>query len=630
MSVTRTIACSVVLAIGAVAVRAQTAPVPSAAAPLAVTWTRVAGTTVNLGLAGPSAGPVRSVWYAAAGRLLVQTESGRVFETSDFQHWRLNSSPEAATPRPAALTAQTRPELGLRIATSSPRRYSVTRNNVYASEDGRAWINLTGLNNRSIIGDGFTGLAVSPANPLDIAAANQFGVWRSLDGGLSWQSLNDDLPNMPARRLIGPRTVTLDEASAAGFAMASVTAGKWTPVDGTTPESVLIGLAARKGLPAISAAQSGSMIYEGTAAGSLLISTDGGETWADSSLAPVGATERSGPVERIWADPVNPAAALAVSGASLFRTTNGGKFWDNVTGELNAGRINGIAADSTAGVVYAATDRGLFSGRLSLNAANQAVAVWVSVSGDLPFVAASDIRLNIDATLTVLMDGYGVFEAPAPHRLQAPRIVNAADLSDRAAAPGSLISVLGANVKQARSGQNLYPVLFPSSLSSQLQVPFEVTPGTLQLAVEGEGGIWVAPLNVKDAAPAIFVDADGSPVLQDASTGLAIDPTTPLHPGAVVQVLATGLGRVSPDWPTGVAAPVDSPPVVRAPVSAFLDGRPVKVTRAILAPTFIGNYLVELEIPSLVNRGAGELRIVVNGEESNRVRLYLEPDIAAQ
>ena len=142
--------------------------------------------------------------------------------------------------------------------------------------------------------------------------------------------------------------------------------------------------------------------------------------------------------------------------------------------------------------------------------------------------------------------------------------------------------------------------------------------------------IWVAPLNVKDAAPAIFVDADGAPVLQDASTGLVIDPATPLHRGADVQVLATGLGRVSPDWPTGVAAPVDSPPVVRAPVSAFLDGRPIKVTRAILAPTFIGNYLVELEIPALVNRGAGELRIVVNGEESNRVRLYLEPDIAVQ
>jgi hypothetical protein len=37
-----------------------------------------------------------------------------------------------------------------------------------------------------------------------------------------------------------------------------------------------------------------------------------------------------------------------------------------------------------------------------------------------------------------------------------------------------------------------------------------------------------------------------------------------------------------------------------------------------------------LQIPEFVNRGASELRIVVNGEESNRVKLYLEPGIASR
>jgi hypothetical protein len=36
--------------------------------------------------------------------------------------------------------------------------------------------------------------------------------------------------------------------------------------------------------------------------------------------------------------------------------------------------------------------------------------------------------------------------------------------------------------------------------------------------------------------------------------------------------------------------------------------------------------MVELQIPPIVNRGVGELRIVMNGEESNRVKLYLESD----
>jgi uncharacterized protein (TIGR03437 family) len=93
-------------------------------------------------------------------------------------------------------------------------------------------------------------------------------------------------------------------------------------------------------------------------------------------------------------------------------------------------------------------------------------------------------------------------------------------------------------------------------------------------------------------------------------------------------VLATGLGKVTPDWPTGTPAPLDSPPTVRTPVSAFIDGSPARVVRATLAPGYVGYYLVELEIPAIVNQGIGELRLVMNGEESNRVRLYLDANRA--
>jgi uncharacterized protein (TIGR03437 family) len=504
------------------------------------------------------------------------------------------------------------------------QRYSVTRDNVYGSEDGKTWVNLTGFNGLSIVGGGFSALAVSPSNPLDITAANRFGVWRSLDGGLSWQGLNTDLPNLAARSLVGQRTLVLADAT-----LASVTAGQWTEADGVSPDSALrTRLAANHEIVATAVAQSGSSIYAGIYAGNdgvglLKISPDEGNTWISSQIT--GAAT----VDRIWVDATNPLAALAAAGARLYRTTSGGKFWDDVTGTLSGGTIHGIAADSSAGVVYLATDSGIFSGRLSLNAADSLPAKWTSVSSDLPIATAWDVRLNIDGTLTALLDGYGVFETPAPHRTQAPRIVNGADLSDRAAAPGSLISVIGANVKQASSGRNTYPVLLATNQSSQLQVPFEIAPGTLQLAVQGEGGmLWMAPLNVKEAAPAIFVDTDGSPMIQDSDSQLVIDAGTPLRAGARIQVLATGLGKVTPEWPTGVPAPIDSPPSVVAPVTAFLDGIPIKVTRATLAPTFVGNYLVELEIPAIVNRGANELRIVVNGEESNRVRLYLEPNLS--
>lgn len=597
-----------VLAIAAFRADAQTAPV----------WSPVAGYTVNLGLAGPATGPVQSVWYAAGGkRLLARTESGRVFETTDFEHWKLNSNDALPMPSPKPGAAR-HPESGLQFASSGTRLYSVTEDNVYATDDGRSWVNLTGFNGLSIIGDGFSGLAVSPSDPLDITAANHFGVWRSLDGGLSWHGLNEELPNLSARSLIGQRTVALEDA-----ALAAVTAGKWTQIDGVAPDTVLREtLSAKYGIAATAAGQSGSAIYAGTADGSMISFEEGGTR---REFAIPGA----GSINRVWADPANAQVALAVAGTRLYRTTNGGIFWDPVTGTLNAGAIHGITADSSAGVVYAATDNGVYSGRLSLNAADDVAAKWSSVEGDLPIARAWDVRLNADGTLTALLDGYGVRETPAPHLTQAPRIVNGADLSDRAAAPGSLISVLGANVKQASSGQNLYPVLMASDQTSQLQVPFEVAPGTLQLAVQSENGHFTAPLNVKEAAPAIFVDADGVPWIVDASSQLVIGAGIPLHAGAVVQVLATGLGRVTPEWPTGVPAPVDSPPAVVAAVTAYLDGTPIRVTHATLAPTLVGNYLVELEIPAIVNRGSSELRIVVNGEESNRVKLYLEPGLSA-
>jgi uncharacterized protein (TIGR03437 family) len=281
-------------------------------------------------------------------------------------------------------------------------------------------------------------------------------------------------------------------------------------------------------------------------------------------------------------------------------------------------------------VVYLATDRGVFAGTLSLNDAGAAAPKWTAAARDLPAAPAWDVILNADNTLTVALDGYGVFESPAPHRTRNIRAVSGADLTDRAAAPGSLVSVLGAKVDIVRNQGVSYPVLASSEQSSQVQVPFEARSGSFSLALEGTNERWTVPLTIRDTAPAIFVDGEGSPLILDAASGLVLDPKIAVYAGSTVQVLATGLGKVTPEWLTGVPAPVDSPPPsVNGTVTAFLDGRQIEVTRAVLAPGYIGYYLVELQIPPIVNRGASELRIVMNGEESNRVKLYLEPNLPA-
>jgi uncharacterized protein (TIGR03437 family) len=588
----------------------------SAASPAEVTWKRIGGTTVNRSLAGPASGLVTALWYNAQGSgLVVETASGRVLDTTDFQRWRVNAS---AVRRPATFAISSvpvSPEPGARIQAAGPRLYATAPENIYASDDeGRTWLNLTGFNGRSIIGDGFTALAVSPADPRDISAANQFGVWRSLDGGLSWHSLNQELPNLPIRRLAGRRVAVLDDNS-----LISLEGGVWNASRGTAPEAELMARLTRPGLLVSAAAEAAGLTYLGTADGHLLTSRDGGATWAEAS-------QRTGsPVGRIWVDAERPDSALASAGNRIYRTVNGGLFWDDVTGTMPSTRVHALAADRSASIIYAATDRGVFTASLSLNDAGPPASAWRSVNRNLPAAAAWDIRLNADNTLTVALDGYGIFETPAPHRSRAIHLVNAADMSDRPAAPGSLLTLLNAEIAQARIGDLAYPVIAASTQSSQLQVPFEAKPGAYQLAVNGAAGRWSLPLNVRSVAPAVFVDAEGAPLILDSASGLVMDTSVAVRAGTSVSLLATGLGAVTPEWPAGTPAPFDAPPVVSGSIKAFLDGMPVEVTRATLAPGYVGYYIVELQVPRIVNRGAADLRLVMDGEESNHVRLYLEP-----
>ena len=597
------------------------AQVGTVATDAATAWKRVAGTTIDAGLAGPASGPVTAVWFAAGtGRLLVETQSSRVFETADSVHWRLNTD---ATPPENVSTASAvnLPEAGAKVQSAGARLYATGFSNVYASDDnGRTWLNLTGFNGRSVIGDGFSALATTPANSQEVVAANRFGVWRSLDGGLSWSSLNNDLPNLAVRKLIDAKTTRLADGI-----VAEAQAGLWTPATASDPETALrarFGAAIRGDISA--AAASGTTGYAGTGDGRLLASHDNGATW---NTAPAIASER---ITRIWVDSDRSDTALAAAGAHLYRTVNGGLFWDEVTGDLSSSSIHGITADRSAGVVYVATDGGVFYGQISLNDAGATATAWKAIARDLPAAPVWDVRLNSDDTLSVALDGYGVFEMAAPHRIRSVRVVSGADLAERPAAPGSLISVLGAKVERVSTEGVSYPVLAASDRSSQVQVPFEAASGTFSLTLQGATDQWSVPLLVKEASPAIFVDADGAPLLLDASSGLVLDPKLAVYAGSTIQILATGLGKVIPDWPSGEPAPADQPPVVAGTVTAFLNGRPIEVTRSILAPGYVGYYIVEMQIPAIVNRGASELQLVMNGVESNVVKVSLEPNLASQ
>ncbi|MEZ5351750.1 MAG: hypothetical protein R2762_03880 [Bryobacteraceae bacterium] len=603
-------------------------------------WRRAGNTLVSAGLADPASGGVARVWYSAGGgTLYARTATGNVFERSESDEdggWRRS---RAAAPVTVSLLAgELIPERGAKmLEAGSGVRYAWAASIFRSADEGRSWDNTSRYRGASLIGEGLADLAVSPSNPEEITAATASGVWRSADGGLSWSGMNDGLPNLPLRRLLSVRPLRAElffqEASRSGEAVWQAAAGRegaWRP---TAPDMLDAEALRRRGFEqmlreqapgsAVTAdASAGDWIYAASA-GRIWVSADRGRSWR---VSPVPGPAN---VTRLLTFAQEPRTALAVlatdTGSRVARTVNGGLFWDDVTSDLPASAVGGIAADFESGAVYAATAAGLYYAQMDLLRAAPAPS-WRPIGDLLPASPAVDVMLDAGGSqLYVALEGDGVWAALAPHRFRDPRLVNAADRSTRAAAPGTLLSVLGALVSRARAGSLNVPVLAASGGESQIQVPFEVSGSQLdlQLTPADAGAPLSLSLPLRAASPAIFVDPDGAPMVLDADRGVLLDAGSPARAGSRIQILATGLGRVTPEWPTGLAAPADSPPRVAAAVRAMVDRVPVVVTKATLAPGYIGFYVVEVQLPDVVNNGPAELAIETGGQSSAAVTLHL-------
>lgn len=596
-------------------------------------WYHAGNSLVDLSLAGLASGPVDRVWYSPdGGTLYALTSSGKTFETSDFESWKPS---QAAAPAPAGLAADGTilPEQNARLRGFNGQRSTMYAFGafVYRSQDGGSnWDNLTEFRSHSIIGAGVRDLAVSPRDPQEVTAASGDGVFRTLDGGKSWSGMNESLPNLPALRLwavpSGDRGAQIEIPGSRAVEWQPGEKQAWRPVDNPDVRSEAQLRAA--GITAFALTASG-LLYTGSANGTITV------TSATSSLPT--STVNGGEVTRFWVDPTDSRIALAVLGGRpanaipgvpaphVFHTVDGGANWDDITNDLPDAAVHGVTASRASGAIYVATDAGVFYTRSDVGVLSFHSS-WQRLGG-LPQAAVADVRLDAgENQLWAAVDGFGVYSTLAPHRLGDPAVVSAADLIRRAAAPGSLLSVRGAKVSSASAGNLAAPVLATTDTESQIQIPFEVSGQALTLEYAPVSGRSVAALlPLADASPGILVGGDGTPMLVDATSGTMLDSSNPAHSRARIQILATGLGRVNPDWPAGKPAPADNPPQVVATVTAYLNRNPVTVTRATLLPGYTGVYMVEVEMPKLVNYGPAELSIEAGGNISNPVRVYIEP-----
>lgn len=594
-------------------------------------WRKLGSTSLDLGLPGLASGAVAKVSYGE-GRLNIETGDGRQFTSPDGDKWLAASATAGSSAKRWRNEAKA-PEPGARVlesATNRARLYAFGSDAWRSDDAGASWRNLTAFKGQSLLGSTILDLAISPNDADEITAATESGLWRSLDGGLTWDGLNQNLPNFSARRIHRlPEGAGGLEVEVTGVAGTLVwqpgEKSAWRP--GARSAEIAAELRTRfsgmVGAPvtaaATGAAAAEEYLYAGSADGRLMVSADGGRSWRPA------AQNAGGPITGFALDPNEPNIAVATvaadRGSRVWRTMNGGVNWDDVSLDLPAGRAYHAAFDLSTGAIYVATSNGLYWTRTDLRARGPATA-WEKVGGNLPVAPVYDVRLNRSSTqIYIALDGYGIYAANAPHRRADPRFVSAADYAARSAAPGSLLSYVGGPIRQARTGDRVVPVLASNADEAQVQVPFDAQGDTLPLMIDRLS----VRLPLESTAPAIFVDRDGTPMIIDADSGVLLDAATPARPGMRLQILATGLGRVTPDWPTGVPAPLDHAPRVAAPVKVYLDRVPVNVTKATLAPGYVGFYLIEFELPAIVNAGPAEVYLEAGARSSNRTRLTLRP-----
>ena len=224
-----------------------------------------------------------------------------------------------------------------------------------------------------------TALTIDSQTPSTIYASTEAGIFKSINGGTSWSTVNNGLTYRNVRGLvIDPQTsTTLYAWGAAGVFKSTNGGGSWTAINNGLVESNICRLAIDSQTP--------STIYAGTIHG-VYKSVNGGTSW---SAVNNGLNNDFDP-GRVWAlviDPQTPTTLYAgIFGGGVFKSINGGGDWTRTGTSGEALVID----PQTPATLYAGTwGGGVFK---STNGG----ASWRAVNGDFGSTYPNVSALAID------------------------------------------------------------------------------------------------------------------------------------------------------------------------------------------------------------------------------------------
>jgi hypothetical protein len=161
-------------------------------------------------------------------------------------------------------------------------------------------------------------------------------------------------------------------------------------------------------ISAVSFTPQAGAAYAGTYLGEVFVTVNNGaDQWPERDAGLPKA-----PVTAITVDPSNSQIAyvlFATAGGSVWRTTNAGLSWTNISGNLPGVGARGLAVDPNAGLgaphgkLYVALDTGVY---VSVNGGQS----WQPLAAGLPSVPTADVQFNAKAqTLAVATLGRGAY-----------------------------------------------------------------------------------------------------------------------------------------------------------------------------------------------------------------------------
>ena len=174
------------------------------------------------------------------------------------------------------------------------------------------------------------------------------------------------------------------------------------------------------------------------------------------------------------------------------------------------------------------------------------------------------------------------------------------------------------------------PLFYVSPSMLNVQIPFELKPGSYKAVVSGANGALTEPeiIDIVPYQPSIAAFPDGTIEARHNDPAIpacpdypgCLDAAHPAKPGETLTIYLAGLGATNPPVKSGDPTPSGQTPSTVRP-KIFVDGQEAEILYAGLTPADVGRYQIDFVVPADARTGTLDVVVTQNGIVANATTL---------